>query len=177
VLWQNANADLPGCHAYREGENDRSLITSDEQNPTAQPGTDCQIEFRLIHVHIGSLVYERGFSTIIKRAARWGCRSACPLIWFAGRHATIQRNSLLIFHVASDERTQQVYPNLVFAIANYLQSIGGLTARQANFLANAAPPEGGWIANEANARGFDFRYIPSLLAGRNCQTRFCVSVP
>src|SRR4029077_9335016 len=32
------NADLPGCHAYRKGENDRSLITSDKQNPTAQPG-------------------------------------------------------------------------------------------------------------------------------------------
>jgi hypothetical protein len=48
VLWQNANADLPGCHTYRKGENDRSLITSDKQNPTAQPGTDCQIEFRLI---------------------------------------------------------------------------------------------------------------------------------
>ena len=50
MLWQNANADLPGCHAYRKGENDRSLITSDKQNPTAQPGTDCQIEFRLIQV-------------------------------------------------------------------------------------------------------------------------------
>jgi hypothetical protein len=50
VLWQNANADLPGCHTYRKGENDRSLITSDKQNPTAQPGTDCQIEFRLIQI-------------------------------------------------------------------------------------------------------------------------------
>ena len=33
-----------------KGENDRSLITSDKQNPTAQPGTDCQIEFRLIRL-------------------------------------------------------------------------------------------------------------------------------
>src|ERR1700756_3583154 len=31
VLWQNANANLPGCHAYRKGENDRSLITSDNK--------------------------------------------------------------------------------------------------------------------------------------------------
>ena len=130
-------------------------------------------------MHIGSLVYERGFSTIIKRAARWGCGSSCPLIWFAGRHAIIQRNSLLIFHVASDERTHQVYPDLVFAIANYLQDVGVLAARQANFLANAAPPEGGWIATEANARalGFRFQYIPSFFAGRNCETKFCVSVP
>ena len=55
MLWQNANADLPGCYAYRKGENDRSLITSDKQNPTAQPGTDCQIEFRLIQVIISGV--------------------------------------------------------------------------------------------------------------------------
>jgi hypothetical protein len=29
VLRQNPDADLPGCHADDEGENDRSLITSD----------------------------------------------------------------------------------------------------------------------------------------------------
>jgi hypothetical protein len=32
-------------------KDDRSLITSDKQNPTAQPGTDCQIEFRLIQMN------------------------------------------------------------------------------------------------------------------------------
>ena len=31
MLWQNANANLPGCHAYRKGENDRSLIRSDNK--------------------------------------------------------------------------------------------------------------------------------------------------
>jgi hypothetical protein len=30
-FWQNANADLSGCHAPRKGENDRSLITSDNK--------------------------------------------------------------------------------------------------------------------------------------------------
>ena len=29
VLWQNPDADLRGCHADDEGENDRRLITSD----------------------------------------------------------------------------------------------------------------------------------------------------
>ena len=29
MLRQNPDADLPGCHADDEGENDRSLITSD----------------------------------------------------------------------------------------------------------------------------------------------------
>ena len=31
VLWQNPNANLPGRYAYRKGENDRSLITSDNK--------------------------------------------------------------------------------------------------------------------------------------------------
>jgi hypothetical protein len=44
------DADLPGCHADDEGENDRSLITSDTKTPPLKPGTDCQIEFRLIHL-------------------------------------------------------------------------------------------------------------------------------
>src|SRR5215831_5713246 len=50
VLRQNPDADLPGCNADDEGENDRGLTASEHQNPTAQPGTACQIEFRLIHV-------------------------------------------------------------------------------------------------------------------------------
>ena len=29
--WQNAYANLPGCHAHRKGKNDRSLITSDNK--------------------------------------------------------------------------------------------------------------------------------------------------
>ena len=47
-------ANLPGCYPDDEGENDRSPITSNT-NPTAQPGTDCQIEFWLIQ-HIGDAV-------------------------------------------------------------------------------------------------------------------------
>jgi hypothetical protein len=47
VLWQNPNANLSGRYAYRKEENDRSLITSDDKTTTAQPGTNCQIEFRL----------------------------------------------------------------------------------------------------------------------------------
>jgi hypothetical protein len=31
VLWQNPNANLHGRYAYRKGENDRSLITSDNK--------------------------------------------------------------------------------------------------------------------------------------------------
>jgi hypothetical protein len=31
VLWQNPNANLRGRYAYRLGENDRNLITSDNK--------------------------------------------------------------------------------------------------------------------------------------------------
>jgi hypothetical protein len=74
VLWQNANADLPGCHAYRKGENDRSLITSDKQNPTAQPGTDCQIEFRLIQFiwDARESLWEEGFAALTAFKIREG---------------------------------------------------------------------------------------------------------
>jgi hypothetical protein len=33
VLWQNPNANLPVRYAYRKGENDRSLITPEQQKP------------------------------------------------------------------------------------------------------------------------------------------------
>jgi hypothetical protein len=80
VLWQNANADLPGCHAYRKGENDRSLITSDKQNPTAQPGTDCQIEFRLIHTTPRHAISQPVHATLIPRARHQSQgRAACGL--------------------------------------------------------------------------------------------------
>jgi hypothetical protein len=53
-LWvRDFNEQRPhqGRWCFGKGENDRSLITSDKQNPTAQPGTDCQIEFRLIQMN------------------------------------------------------------------------------------------------------------------------------
>jgi hypothetical protein len=50
VLRQNPDADLPACYADDGGENDRSLITSDTKTRPLKPGTDCQIEFRLIHI-------------------------------------------------------------------------------------------------------------------------------
>jgi WD40 repeat protein len=63
VLWQDANAGLPGCNADDEGENDRSLTASDIK-PDRSTGTRCQIECRLIQLspllrefkgHAGSL--------------------------------------------------------------------------------------------------------------------------
>jgi hypothetical protein len=38
VLRQNADADIPGCNADDEGEDDRSLIAIGHQNLIAQPG-------------------------------------------------------------------------------------------------------------------------------------------
>ena len=51
MLRQNANADLPGCDAISEGENDRSLTNVGHQNPTAQPGITCQTECQLIQMY------------------------------------------------------------------------------------------------------------------------------
>ena len=46
---KNPDADLLGCNADDEGENDRGL-TERTPNLIAQPGTSCPIEFRLVHV-------------------------------------------------------------------------------------------------------------------------------
>jgi len=39
VLGQNSDADVPGCNADDEGENDRGLTANGHQNLIAQPGT------------------------------------------------------------------------------------------------------------------------------------------
>jgi hypothetical protein len=51
---EKADADLPCRNADDEGENDRSLINVGHQNPIAQPGNSCQIEFQLIHLRVSS---------------------------------------------------------------------------------------------------------------------------
>jgi hypothetical protein len=50
VLRQNSDANVPRCNADGEGENDRSLITSDTKTRPLNPGTRCQIKFRLIQL-------------------------------------------------------------------------------------------------------------------------------
>jgi len=50
VLRQNSDANVPRCNADGEGENDRSLITSDTKTRPLNPGTRCQIKFRLIQI-------------------------------------------------------------------------------------------------------------------------------
>ena len=49
MLWQNADANVPRRNADDQGENARS-VTVGHQDPIAQPGPVCQIEFQLIHI-------------------------------------------------------------------------------------------------------------------------------
>jgi hypothetical protein len=49
VLRQDPDADLPGCNADDEGENDRSLTASDIK-PDRSTGAHCQIECQLIQL-------------------------------------------------------------------------------------------------------------------------------
>jgi hypothetical protein len=125
---------------------------------------------------IAQLIRDRGYSTMVNRLG--GCASACPLIWFSGRHAIIQRNSLLVFHMPYDARNGQPSPEAIEVVVAYLQTVG-LTKSQAHFLATAAAPSDGWVATEAAAFALGFRpqIILSPLAARTCQAKFCLAIP
>jgi hypothetical protein len=112
---------------------------------------------------IAEMVRDRGYSTRITVLTE--CLSACPLIWFSGRHAVIQRAG-------------QPNAEVNEAVVAYLQTVG-LTERQARFLVNAALPSEGWVATEqaAYALGFRPQIISSLFGWRSCQAKFCLAIP
>jgi hypothetical protein len=45
---------------------------------------------------IGKQIRKLGLTTVVNTGA--GCASSCAMIWMAGRHAIIERNSELVFH-------------------------------------------------------------------------------
>jgi hypothetical protein len=130
---------------------------------------------------IATMVRDRGYSTVV---SRYGgpCASACPLIWFSGQHAIIQRNSSLIFHMAYDVRSGRPSPEGIADVSNYLRTVG-LTKAQADFLANAAAPSKGWVASEAAALALGFHYqeldtYQFLNSLENpCRAKFCLTRP
>jgi hypothetical protein len=75
VLRQNPDADVPGCNADDEGENDRGLTSNGHQNLIAQPGISCPIEFRLIHLTYGGPVSTTTAIAWCYRAVVWGAPS------------------------------------------------------------------------------------------------------
>ncbi|QQO34496.1 hypothetical protein JJC00_01970 [Bradyrhizobium diazoefficiens] len=125
---------------------------------------------------IGTIVSNRGFDTW---ASTWApCASACTLIWFSGRHAIVQRNTLLVFHMPYDSRTGVASPEGAVLMSAYLQSLG-LTQTQADFLATT--PSEGWPATEAAARrlGFRWQLIVNILGNglHSCQQKICLTIP
>ena len=49
VFRQDADANIPWRHPYREGENDRRLSDSRQTKPTSQKGAVCKIKYKLLH--------------------------------------------------------------------------------------------------------------------------------
>jgi hypothetical protein len=93
VLRQNPDADLPGCYADDEGENDRSLITSDTKTRPLKPGTDCQIEFRLIHI----IPYLPGFD--LPQGHSFSRYSNQPDCVFKGLNASVEEIEIVFSEV------------------------------------------------------------------------------
>ena len=127
---------------------------------------------------IGDINQKRGFSTAVSINNGY-CGSACALLFLSGRHAIVQRNSLLLFHEGRDATTGRTDPDANNCFADRISS-WGVTKAQALALLNAAPPEVSRPGTEAWARslGFQFAMVPNFLwMWRSCQAKFCVAAP
>jgi hypothetical protein len=73
IICVSSDADIPGCRADDDGENDRGLTASDVKSGRST-GTSCQVECQLIHIitsasrHVCSLV--RNVSSPVTRVWR-----------------------------------------------------------------------------------------------------------
>ncbi len=127
----------------------------------------------MIAIRIGRMVRAKGFDTRI--TIYGGCASACTLIWLSGRHAIVQRNSLLGFHAAS--LNGQYSPEGTAIVADYLREIG-MTAGQIDYMTSAAPSDVQWATEgDALALGFRVQVVPSLGGWNSCNWRFCLAIP
>ena len=125
---------------------------------------------------IGDIIQRRGFSTAVSRNNGYGA-SACALLFLSGRHAVIERDSLLLFHEGRDATTGGTDPDAMNYFADSISS-WGVTRGQAWALLTAAPPEGYRPGTEAWARslGFQFQIVPNFLwMWRSCPVKFCVA--
>jgi hypothetical protein len=126
---------------------------------------------------IGMRIKELGLTTVVHTGGM--CASSCAMIWMAGRHAIVERNSELIFHAPYDVRSpERPDPEGIQAMVGYLIDIAGLSEHQALALATAAPPTEGWAATEAVAHmlGFSPQVVPFVGAARACKAKFCLAV-
>ena len=116
---------------------------------------------------IGKQIKQLGLTTVVHTGGL--CGSSCAMIWMAGRHAIIERNSELVFHAPYEVRSpDKPSQQAINAMVAYLMEVAGLTERQALALATAAPPSEGWAATEAAARalGFQPQVVSSILTCR-----------
>ena len=72
------DADILRCYADDEGENDRSLITTDTKTRPLKPGMTCQIELRLIHLisHAASMLCRLATDDETRRESATRCHAS-----------------------------------------------------------------------------------------------------
>lgn len=119
-------------------------------------------------INIGLSVRILGLDTFVGRGGD-GCWSACPLIWLAGRHAIVQRNSYLGFHASSGPLGTEV-------MAKYLAYIG-LTSAQIDYMVRT-PNSDIQIATEADALALGFHpQVVLFWLWQSCRAKYCLAVP
>lgn len=123
-----------------------------------------------VAIAISRMVRNLKLDTFVGRGGT-GCYSACPLIWLAGRHAIVQRNSFLGFHASN-------MPEGNALAAQYLRELG-LSDGAIQYMLST-PNYDIRLATEpdASALGFRWQTVPSLFgAWRSCQAKYCLAVP
>jgi hypothetical protein len=126
-------------------------------------------------VAIGRMIRTKGYWTFVGR--RGECASACAVIWLAGTHAVVQRNSYLIFHRAQTaDGTESLEGDRY--VAAYLRGLGygdHIIAYVMRAAPSEAPPTMEW---HARALGIQYQTVVSLLGSwKSCTAHFCLAIP
>ena len=123
---------------------------------------------------IGRTIKARGLTTFVGRADY--CESACGLIWLAGRHAVVQRNSALGFHATA--LNGQPSPQGDTLVDYYLREIG-MSRSEIAYILGTPQPSIQWATEaDAAALGIHPQVVPSSLgAWRGCRADYCLAIP
>jgi hypothetical protein len=125
-------------------------------------------------VAIGRMIRAKGYLTVVDRHPQ---NAACAIIWLAGTHCIIRRNSILIFHRARNLNGSEA-PDADQYVATYLRDLG-YNDVVINYVMRAAPSEAPLTMEwHVKLLGIAYQIVPAAAGwGGACKAHFCVVAP